>query len=356
MLALDKSSSAVLAAAVSLIALVLAFAGCSSAPPTPTPTPALSPYTGYLTEEIPPCTPVHGSSVDPCEPGVKIHSNVFAGGDSGSVFEPDEPLPLRSFLEGLSLGSVSHLVVRGTYIPDTARCTAGTPFRAPSYIKSGYFQDSLLFKCYADVRVNGYILGNGPARLTVLVAFLHYRDGYYASNAAELGMTEQELIEQFLLGHVALLERGDGDTVGIYGREVALFIGPSSDHATETWEVFRTWDVQKREDGTVVAVHPYRDDWKAARPDDYRTYRSRLEMALPAFKQAVATAHQARVAEYDGRITWADRQGKAEGATLPMLVTDANELSAYFREVGAYDHPDGPPAKPPPPSHDSSAG
>ena len=322
-----------------------------TATPTPVsaPTSTFSPDTGYLTEEILPCTSISGSSVDPCESGVKIDSNVFASGDSGGIFEPDEPLPLRSFLEGLSLGSVSHLVVRGTYIPDTARCTSGTPFRVPSYIKPGYFQHSLLFKCYADVRVNGYILGNGPAQLTVLVAFLHYWDGYYASNATGLGLTEQELIEQFLSGHMALLERGYGDTVGIYGREMVLFIGPSSDHATETWEVFRTWDVQKQEDGTVIAVHPYRDDWKAARPSDYQTYQSQLEMALPAFKQAVTTAHQARVTKYDGRVTWADRQGKAEGATLPMLVTDATKLTSFFREVGAYDHPDGPPVKPPPP-------
>ena len=34
---------------------------------------------------------------------------------------------------------------------------------------------------------------------------------------------------------------------------------------------------------------------------------------------------------------------------LPMLVTDANQLESYFREVGAYDDPDNPPAQPPPP-------
>ena len=292
--------------------------------------------------------PIPGASVDPCEPGVKIDTNIFGGGYSGSVFEPDEPLPFRAFLGGLSIDSIAHLVVRGTYVPDTVRCTAGTPYRVPSYVEPGYFQHSLILKCYADVRVNSYILGSGPARLTVQVAYLHYWDGYYAHDAARLGLTEQELIEQFLSGHVVFLERGYGDAVGIYGREVVLFIGPSSDHATEGWEVFRTWDVQKREDGTVIAVHPYRDDWKAARPGDYRTYRSRLEMELPAFKQAVATAHQARVIEHGGRITWADRQGKAEGATLPMLLTDANNLTDYFRETGAYDHPDGPPAKPPP--------
>ena len=34
--------------------------------PTPTPMPTSGP--SYLTEEIPPCTPVLGSSLDPCDP------------------------------------------------------------------------------------------------------------------------------------------------------------------------------------------------------------------------------------------------------------------------------------------------
>ena len=32
-----------------------------------------------------------------------------------------------------------------------------------------------------------------------------------------------------------------------------------------------------------------------------------------------------------------------------MLVTDANRLSQFFRDIGVYDHPDGPPVQPPPP-------
>ena len=32
-----------------------------------------------------------------------------------------------------------------------------------------------------------------------------------------------------------------------------------------------------------------------------------------------------------------------------MLVTDANRLSQFMTDIGAYDHPDGPPVQPPPP-------
>ena len=30
-----------------------------------------------------------------------------------------------------------------------------------------------------------------------------------------------------------------------------------------------------------------------------------------------------------------------------MLITDANQLRRYYNDVGAYDHPDGPPSQPP---------
>ena len=314
--------------------------------PAPTPTPELQ----YLAEEIPPCTPISGSPVDPCEPDVKIQTGVLGGVGSGGIFLYDQPQTVRAFLDGSSIGSVPHIVLRGTYIPDTARCTSGNPNRVPSYIEPGYHQHSILFQCFADVRVNGYILGDGPDRLTVQVSFLHYWNGYYAQDAANLGMTEQELIEQFLEIFVVILEEGYGRTgAGIYGREVVLFISPGHNHATEVWEVYRTWDVQRREDGTIIAVHPHRDSWRAARPDDYQTYRSSLEMGLPAFTQAVTAAHQARVTEYGGRIAPEDIQSRAEGVDLPMLVTDANQLRQFYADTGAYDHPDGPPAQPPPP-------
>ena len=127
---------------------------------------------------------------------------------------------------------------------------------------------------------------------------------------------------------------------GIASREAVLFIGPAVDVTTEVWEVFTAWDVQRQEDGTVIAVHPHRDYWRIY-TDDYERYRSALEMDLPTFTQAVTTANQARLTEYGGRI--------GQDTSLPMLVSDANQLSSYFREVGAYDDPDNPPVQPPPP-------
>ena len=120
-----------------------------------------------------------------------------------------------------------------------------------------------------------------------------------------------------------------------------LFIGPDFDLSSEAWLLMEYWDVQRREDGTAIAVHLERNEWRRYQPHNYLTHRSVLEMELPAFTQAVTMAHQDRLTEYGGRI--------GADPSLPMLVTDTNQLRQYFISVGAYDHPDGPPAQPPPP-------
>ena len=117
--------------------------------------------------------------------------------------------------------SIPHIVLRGTYIQDTVRCTSGDPFRVPSYEEPGYFQHSILINCYADVRVNGYILGEGPARLTVLVYFHHYWEGYYAPISAD-DMTEQEESTNFRTVYEMSLKRAmipiEGTRVSTAGR------------------------------------------------------------------------------------------------------------------------------------------
>ena len=310
----------------------------------------LTPMTGlsYLTEEIPPCTPVEGSSVDPCEPNVKIETSML-GGVAESFNRPVTPRTIREYLDGGAISFIPHVVVRGTYIPDSERCTSGTPDRVASYVDRGFFQRSLLFLCYADIRVNGYILGSGPPRLTVLVRFDHYEPGFFGQDPQSPFTVEEEGVEWYRSLSESILRGEFGSVVGIGGREVVLFIGPPHSHSIEAWEEFYTWDVQRREDDTVVVVHPRRDYWRDIRPGEYQTHLSSLEMELPAFTQAVATANQARVTEYGGRLAPADIESKAESVDLPMLVTDVHSLDEFMQSTGAYNHPDGPPAKPPPP-------
>ena len=329
-------------AAIAVFLLLLV--ACEDTPQTPTP----SPYTGYLAEEIPPCTPIAGSSADPCETAGPIET-FGAAAATNPAFDTEEPLTIRQFLDGSSLPFIPHIVLRGTYVPNSVRCTSGDPYRPLSYENPDYFQHSILINCYANVRVNEYILGQGPSRLTVLVSFHHYWHGYYAEWAADENTTEQVVVERLRTAHEIILEEGFERTgEGIYGREVILFVGPGHSHAHEVWEVFATWYVQRREDGTVIVVHPHRDDWKGARPEKYREHLSALEIDLPRFKTEVLAAHQARVTEYGGRITSVDEPERAEGVALPQLISDIHSLGGFMVNTGAFDHPDGPPAQPPP--------
>lgn len=311
------------------------------------------PYTGHLEKEIPPCTPVEGSSVDPCEPDVfqQYHGNLI--------------LEMRFFLEPLSPTpvAVSHIVLRGTYLPGTVRCNVTDyRFRQPPNDDlndwNGWIYSTAV-RCYVDVRVNAYILGSGPPILTVLVDENHQL--YHREHIPALTTVEemQEYMQKARRSYERMfIEGGDFSSAhgiaagGIEGVEAIMFIGPSYDvspqewklfNVAEAWEVFcitMNWDVERRQDGDHFAVHPIRN-LERAYSDDYDTYRSQLEMELPAFKQAVMEAHQERLAEYEGRI------GADED--LPLLVTDANQLRQFYVAVGAYDHEGGPLMQPPPP-------
>ena len=289
----------------------------------------------YLTEETPPCTPAPGSTIGPCDADVAGIAAAPAIEDLGT-----EPWSVRFYIDG---GSgrihVAHLVLRGVYLPGTVRCTAGGHrFRPPPYTNTdsqSHIRGTRAVNCYADVRVNAYVLGSGPSTLTVLVR----KELYWFSEDEDLVERLRLDIERVLAegGHHARVSVPSG---GITGREVMLFIGPSVDMSIEAWRVFTAWDVKRRDDDTVVAVHPHRDAWRVVSPDEFQAYRSVLEMELPAFTQAVTTANQVRVAEYGGRT--------GPDPSFPMLVTDANQLRQFFTAVGAYNHPDGPPAQPPP--------
>ena len=250
----------------------------------------------------------------------------------------DEPLSIRELLDDSPDSPlpawVTHLVVRGTYLPGTVRCTSGDLFRPPSYLQDE-FGDPMgkrSIKCYIDMRANSYVLGSGPSTFTVLMLRWIYWDHEYSPYVEE-GQTEEDLIEE---------SRQSFETVVrdyFPGREHIVFLGPPVDLSSEAWRFLGEWDVQRREDGTIIAVHPDNGLWAIIRPDDYQTHISKLEMELPAFTQAVTAAHEARVTEYGGRI--------GADTSLPMLVSNANQLRQYYTEVGAYAPGAPTPAQPP---------
>ena len=275
-----------------------------------------------LQAEIPPCTPAEGSDVDPCDPNRERGGNPLAHGSAG-----DEPRSMRSYLDGGSDISVSHMVIRATFLPGTTRCVGVEDTRVPPYTGlEGAFSTSVV--CFTDVRVNDYVVGNGPPKLTVVTASL-----FQAGSELEQGARNMEriLVNGGIGGRFRVPEGG------IEGNEMMMFVGPARTFNFEALRAIGRWDVQRRDGGQVVAVHPHAEYWLWKDAD---TYRSRVERSLPDFGLAVGSAAQERTNDNDGRIR--------PGSSYPSLVQDANRLHNYYVETGAMTHATGPPAPPPP--------
>lgn len=339
--------------------------------PTPTPspplTPTLSPYTGYLAEEIPPCAPAPGSSIDPCEPhpvtmlvpktwwlltGLRIAFDVNLSKGVGESFRELRGTPpgveeqLGAFDPENFDNFVTHIVARATFLPGTERCTRDDPFRPASYDEALAALMPVLatVQCFADVRVNEYILGRGAPRLTVQTALYLYPQPIH-ERILEISENEEEREAVSPEGSAELYrhlweyaiphgdeqpnyETGTGFTLtgGIRGKEVVLFLGPSINNATEAWQIFETWDVWNL--GTAVAIHPFTEAWESSWEYSQEVHGPSLIVELPRFRQDVAEAGQARLEAFGGRI------GADE--TLPMLVSDTNDLGEFMIGVGPY--------------------
>ena len=313
---------------IASVFLLLALA-CGKEPPATT-----YQYTGYLTEEIPPCQPAAGSSTDPC---ASQEGQQLGGSEASLYFGDDEPFGVAAFVSGFSWTWSTHLVVRGTYLPNSVRCApAGAQWRLPTFVETVY-EHTTATHCFADIRVNEYILGSGPPALTVLVAY----DYLSLHDSTEEEREEARLeMERLLLEGGWSRNLGSIPAGGIEGREAVMFLGASRDGGVEAWEVTSVWAIEQKDDGTVIAVHPDRYWWQTRHNFDYETVRAAAEMELPAFRQAVSAAQQGRLAAYGGRI--------GPAANMPMIQTDANRISELFTSLGEYDHPLGPPVSPPP--------
>ena len=273
-------------------------------------------------EDAPPCMPLEGETGDPCEgdAGASLaqfsaaYSNVRSSRSFG-----DEPLPIRWHLGTGRLVRTGHIVVRGQFLPDTLRCShhqGSRRYYTPTVI------DVWVLKCYADIQVLEYVVGSGPPTLTSVVLDTS-RDPPPTDPEAVRAEVEHDLISQ---GNLAL-------------SEAVLFLGPALEASVESWQVYTAWDLERQEDGTVIAVHPDRAYWQ--RQDDYETaYRPKAEIQLSDFRDAAQAAHRERLDDYDGRV--------GEDADDPMVVTDATNLHTFYVESGDVDHPAGPPSLPPP--------
>ncbi len=281
----------------------------------------------YLETVIPPCQAVPGSSQDPCRPG-RIPN---LGSSAASVVHREIPNYWDLYPDWQDLFT-PHLVIRATFLPNTTRC--GLYERHfPAFADFSLPSEHRAVLCFTDARVNDYLIGTGPSKLTM-----------------------ESHGEPILYGPGDSLDwmedLGTEVAIAFEGKEKVMFLAPSSTTAVEAWSVIEYWDVQRAND-IVTVVAPFKEALERdgvidpTGPEDY-TRRdltpeelALLEVPLDRFEKVIAAAAVRRAEATEGRI--------GVGDDLPMLITDANLLRPYYEGpgVGIVYETDAP-AKPPP--------
>ena len=287
----------------------------------------------YLEEVIPPCVPIEGSEIDPCLPPIlprvessihvtttaltKLYSytDLLMGRDISPYWTPHTRTP--------------HIVIRGTGKPDTNRC-ALYPVELFDYELDGsdkyrspeLYTNAWLYLCFMDIRVNEYIVGQGPPDLTVQM----YIYGFLALDLEDWPTLEQKYYD------VASRRISNYE-----GKEMILFLGTTDTLAVEAWSLFgyptEWWFIQHSND--EVRAVSWRIDW--ATTDELRR---QLDLPLDDLVRQIKEAAKERLTLVKGRI--------GVDSPLPMLVTDANKLQELYGALGAVYEGEGATVLPPP--------
>ena len=305
----------------------------------------------YLDGTVAPCVPIDRSAIDPCEPGMPTDvEHVLQAGSSEGL--PDPLTTVTDLLLGrlnpdqpMYPSLVPHIVIRGTVRPDSFRCD-DYQNRPPGFTNQSLRNTAKPFvhvHCFADLRVNEYLVGEGPPELTVSLhrESLHFPtvDGYREEIILKYG-GEEEWVDK-------VLKFPAQRTASVYeGKELVLFLRIPT-ITLEAWGTelgLAVWFVQRTDDNPPRAV--YQNIELAVTSEE----RAQLDMPLAELERQVRAASANRIAFTGGRI------GKA--SELPMLVTDANDLRTYYENpsVGVSYETDAPALPPPAPGEEEPPG
>ncbi len=306
----------------------------------------------YLTEIVPACAPIEGAYVDPCAPGSPpAHfspTGVLNGGPT-AISWGHPPDSISRLLEGGSIYSVPHLVARGTFASGSVRCTIGNTGRDPAYVDDSE-EGVQYIKCFADLQVREYILGTGPTSLSVEIDHFFYGPEQLMLGYADLVEDTTPTALEAAEWHRRVMENSVRRQDGLFTKELIHFLAPSHDLNMVAFKAWgqTSWGLERTEDDAILAIHPQRETFRSFAPALYTQHRSTLEIPLATFKTMVQNADRARRTANGGRIVPADHNELAPGATIPMLLQDANKLEQYFRGIGAYNQLNSQPKTAPP--------
>ena len=225
------------------------------------------PSVSYLEEDIPPCTPIAGSELNPCISGTP--ARLRSVDTHGSLGLPDTWPTMTEHLSGVGvLGLVSHIVVSGTVIPSRTRCALYPKSIWPSYLTIDAdryrLEKRYNYHCFVDVRVNEYIVGDDPPELTVSI----HRESLRFTDA-ELKLITIAGLEEWV--DDVYNDPGVRTASAYEGKELVLFLGIPFFLDVETWSPKSIWFVQ-RDGDEIRAVSEY--IYLAMTPEHYNSWTS----------------------------------------------------------------------------------
>ena len=315
----------------------------------------------------PPCAE-DSSSYASCEPRDVSGIGLFTPNTGGAAYDTEEETPTVEELveKGMFAAEASptHIVFRGTGLPDSVRCewqgiartlvqreqairfwlgmddsealpsaaeverqfTAYVELMGPTIrdtmrasltalARGGLTTEYSSLNCYADYTVHEYLLGSGPTTLTVAYDMAETALSYdlYVRAHTSGRFEDQPLMTEG--EHRASLDQlirdAESSLSGIVGdRESVAFLAPMGSHnaiAFEAWQVIAQWDLQIDDDQVVHAVR-------------HGTLEGDPE-------------HTQTLADLKSRVTAA----AASDAFAGKRIANIGEVTQHYKDIGAYD-------------------
>ncbi len=181
-------------------------------------------------------------------------------------------------------------------------------------VDGGVSAEYLFLTCYVDYTVQEYLLGNGPAVLTVAYGKMDEGQSYDLYNrsfsAGGLPSSSKLSEAEFAAAHQGASQDAESWLSGIVeGRESVVFLAPLGAHGTivvEAWQAVEQWDLQTDAADTVHAVR-------------YGVFDDDPE-------------HTQTLANLNSRITTA----ASSDAHASTRIANVSGLTQYYRDIGAY--------------------
>ena len=225
--------------------------------------------------------------------------------------------------------AVPHLVVRGIAQPGSTRCDI-YPIIVPNYVFANaeyLFDDLYHYHCFIDIHITEYIVGDGPATVTVSL----HRESLYLGRLADWPNQKDEQLDFWN-------DPASSTASTFEGKEMILFLGLPGTLGVEAWvsrEPFNLWFIEQTPEGELRAIAR---DITQARTDEQR---SKMDLPLAKMINDIKEAATERDKLTDGRV--------GVESYLPALITDANDLRGFYISAGAvYDDSEYATVLPPP--------